>query len=86
MSPSKTKAPAMKNAQWLPVHFATHVEKSVKKVWILRSSFRSAIEPSSVANRARDLCVATQQPGVGGNLRAAPGYESQPLQQLTARR
>jgi hypothetical protein len=76
----------MKNAQWLPVHFTTYAEKSVKKVWILRSSFRSAIEPSSVANRARDLCVATQQPGVGGNLRAAPGYESQPLQQLTARR
>lgn len=31
-SPTKTKVPAMKNAQWLPVHFATQVEKSVKKV------------------------------------------------------
>ena len=25
-SPTRTKAPAMRNAQWLPVHFATQVE------------------------------------------------------------
>jgi hypothetical protein len=42
-SPTRTKAPAMRNAQWLPVHFATQVEKWLKKVWILRSSSSSAI-------------------------------------------
>jgi hypothetical protein len=42
-SPNRTKAPAMRNAQWLPVYFATKVEKSVKKLWILRSPSSSAI-------------------------------------------
>jgi hypothetical protein len=48
IEPVTTKRPAMKTAQWLPVHLATQVEKSLKKMWIRPCSCSCAIEGSEL--------------------------------------
>jgi hypothetical protein len=68
----------MKNAQWLPVHFATHVEKSVKKVWdpsiVVPVSHRTVLGLLI----GRVICASLPNPGWVETCRLRRAMRSQP--------